>query len=441
MAQVSDDLASALPEPALRRNYLLGVLNGATFRLSLTLLDGSIVLPWFVSQITASRVVIGLLLPIQNGGWFLPQLFLSRYVQRQRRRVPLYNVACAIRWLFWLLLAGSVFVLGPRRLPAVLAAVLLAYTGFSFVGSATGIAFTDLVAQGIGARQRGTFFAWRNLTGGVLAVAGSVVVARLIGPGASIAFPYNFGVLAVLSLGVLTVMFFSLSCWVEVDHPPPPPESNGLSESVLTILRRDRTLRGFLLTRVLLIGASVTTPFFVVQAGELGSPQRLAGLFLIVYTASELASNLLWGWISDHVSNKLVLGLTGVLALAQNLLALAFRPGWPAPLYLLVFVLMGLIMSGGNVCSLTLLLEIADPRERPVYVGLANTALGVATLLLPLGGVLAEVGGLRPLLGLAAGLAAAGLASLAAWRDPRAPGQARPRPSTRRAEFAPSKEA
>ncbi len=423
---MASDHGITLPQAALRRNYWLGVINGAAFRLSLTLLDGAIVLPWFVSQITASRVIIGLLLPIQNGGWFLPQLFLSRYVQSQRRRLPFYNAACVLRACFWALLAASPFVLGPRRLPAILATVLLSFAGYALVGGATGITFTDLIAQGVEPTRRGSFFAWRNLTGGILAVGGSLLVSQVIGARSSLPFPYNFGLLAVINLAVVLIMSFALSFWTEVDHPPPTVRAGSLSRSVRVILRHDRNLRGFLITRILFIGASVTASFFVVHAAELGGPQQLAGLFLVVYTASELASNLLWGWVSDHMSNKLLLGLIGTLALLQNLWALVFQAGWPPVLYLSIFVLMGLIQSGYMVCSLNLLLEVADPQERPTYVGLANTIMGIATLVLPLGGVVAQLWGLRVLFALAAALALVGLASLVAWQDPRSRSYRRP---------------
>jgi hypothetical protein len=59
MAAVSDDLENAPPEDALRRNFLLGVLNGAAYRLPLTLADASIVVPWFVSRVTSSPALCG----------------------------------------------------------------------------------------------------------------------------------------------------------------------------------------------------------------------------------------------------------------------------------------------------------------------------------------------------------------------------------------------
>ena len=157
----------------------------------------------------------------------------------------------------------------------------------------------------------------------------------------------------------------------------------------------------------------------MVRAAELGTPQVLAGYFLAAYTASELVSSLGWGRLADRFSYTLVIGLLAGLAMLQNLLVLAFRPTWPPALYLGVFALLGIIQGGWMVSSLTSLLEIAPPERRALYTGLANTVLGLATLLLPMGGVLAQFCGLQPLMAVAAALGAAGLGSLATWRDPR----------------------
>lgn len=71
---------NATAQRHLRRNFSLGVLNGAFFNLFSALLDPSLVLSWFVSQLTTSNFLIGLIMPIQNGGWFLPQLVVSGYL-------------------------------------------------------------------------------------------------------------------------------------------------------------------------------------------------------------------------------------------------------------------------------------------------------------------------------------------------------------------------
>jgi hypothetical protein len=72
----------------LRRNFSFGVLNGVFFSLFGALLDPSLVLSWFVSQLTTSNFLIGLIMPIQNGGWFLPQLVMSGCLQSRREKSP-----------------------------------------------------------------------------------------------------------------------------------------------------------------------------------------------------------------------------------------------------------------------------------------------------------------------------------------------------------------
>lgn len=72
----------------LRRNFSLGLVNGALFNLSASLLDPSLVLTWLASQLTSSNFLIGLVMPMNQGGWFLPQLLISGYLQgRKRKRI------------------------------------------------------------------------------------------------------------------------------------------------------------------------------------------------------------------------------------------------------------------------------------------------------------------------------------------------------------------
>src|SRR5512137_2047860 len=104
------------PERA-RRNYLLGVLDGTLFRLSYVLADPSLVLPWFIAQLTASPVAVGLLLPLNRMSATLPQFLLTGVFHRANRKMPLYRVAAAGRVLSWALAVLAVWVLGARHRP------------------------------------------------------------------------------------------------------------------------------------------------------------------------------------------------------------------------------------------------------------------------------------------------------------------------------------
>ena len=59
----------------------------------------------------------------------------------------------------------------------------------------------------------------------------------------------------------------------------------------------------------------------------------------------------------------------------------------------LVFLVAGVANDGNGISSNTYLLEIVPEDERPTYIGLANTTLGVVTFLPVLGGwLVANVG-------------------------------------------------
>jgi hypothetical protein len=108
LAEIDNDI-NAMARKHLRRNFILGVLNGAEWQLSEVLIDASLVLTWFVSLLTNSNFIIGLIGPIRNGGWFLPQLLVSGYLLRQKRKLPLYRKVGIVRSAALGLLAASTF--------------------------------------------------------------------------------------------------------------------------------------------------------------------------------------------------------------------------------------------------------------------------------------------------------------------------------------------
>ena len=66
-----------------RRNFILGVLNGTIFKITMLLIDPQTVLAWFLMQLEVSNFYIGLISPIRMGSSFLLQIFVSGYLQKQ----------------------------------------------------------------------------------------------------------------------------------------------------------------------------------------------------------------------------------------------------------------------------------------------------------------------------------------------------------------------
>jgi hypothetical protein len=396
----------------LKRNFNLGVLNGALFAFGDALQDANLVMSVFIYRLTGSSVLVGLLQPVRLGGWYLPQLFVSGRMQGARRKLPYYQLGTLFRATASIGVGLSVLLVHDPRVLVPLVFLLLAT--FSLSGGLSGIAYADLVAKTIPPRRRGSFAAWRIFTGGLLALAGSFVVRYLIGGGHGIAFPANFGLLLLLgSFGIASGM----AAFVFIIEPPDtsvPPRVSipaQLSRSG-ALLRRNSDYRYFLLARILLMLSEVAAPFYIIYGKlTLGLPDSIAGTYLMVGTAANILSTSTWGRISDGIGNRTVLllvcllGVLGPLAALGTgpLLALLGHGSWlPPVLFAAVFALLGAARTGLDAGGFNFLLDLAPHDDRPLYIGLTNTVVGLATLITAAGGLFVQLAGYRALFALAA---------------------------------------
>ena len=77
------------PEPRIvRRNFTLGVLNGLFVGLGEALMDPTLVQVAFVNYLSASPLLVGLVVPLRDGTWYLPQLWVSSHLQSQPHKLP-----------------------------------------------------------------------------------------------------------------------------------------------------------------------------------------------------------------------------------------------------------------------------------------------------------------------------------------------------------------
>ena len=132
LADPLDGLAVAAPLTPRddRRNFNLGVINGALFRIGDIFIDTEMVLTWFLSRLGASNLLIGLVWPLRFGASFLLQMSVSGYVERRPYKRPLYRTIsifrCAVLLIFALLVA-----LVPVDGPWLTVAFFVALTLFS----------------------------------------------------------------------------------------------------------------------------------------------------------------------------------------------------------------------------------------------------------------------------------------------------------------------
>ncbi|MBI5828697.1 MAG: 5'/3'-nucleotidase SurE, partial [Chloroflexi bacterium] len=216
---------------AADRNFKLGVLNGLLFAVAETLMDPTLVLVAFVTHLSGSALLLGLVVPLRDGSWFLPQLWVSSYLQSWPRKLKLYRYMAALRFAVWSGLVLAVFfVKDPRWL-------LLMFFVFFGVGAVasgiSGLPFLEVVGKTIPPKKLGLFFAWRQALGGLAGIVGSLVVGWMLAAGSPLAFPYNYGVL--LGLGVILVAG-GLAAFGNVSEPE--DTATRPATSVLSQIRR-----------------------------------------------------------------------------------------------------------------------------------------------------------------------------------------------------------
>lgn len=380
------------------RNFRLGVLNGVWFTVADRLMDPTLVLAAFVSTLTPSPIWLGLLIPIADGGWFLPQFLMSGYLQSQPLKLVLYRRVALVRVVVWCLLAAAPFVL-PRS-GWLLPAFLVTYTLVCLASGLSGLSFMDVVGKTIPPRQRGVFFAWRLAAGGVAGLLGTLLVRFLVDENGPLAFPYNFGVLFAAALGVGGLGLIAMARVSEPVETQLQPRAAPVAQlrRAGRVVRADRNYRQYLWVRVLLVVAGAAPPFYAVYVQQqLGGPLAMVGVYLAVYTTFNLLSHVVFGRFSARLGNRqtLVAATWAGLAMTAAVLALAVLAGplrlsgetaswWLLP----IFVLYGVRESGIGVASHSLLLDIAPPGERTLYVGFTNTLMGVVLLATGLSGVI-----------------------------------------------------
>jgi MFS family permease len=300
--------------------------------------------------------------------------------------------------------------------------IIICYSIFNFGGGTSTLAFQDVVAKVIPPRRRGSFFGTRQLFSGLLTFAlVGPLVGWLLGAASPLPFPFNYGVLGVLawismSTGLLAFALVKEPAQTQLGKRMRVIE--GLRRAP-AIMRANANYRWFIISRMLTRVGQIAEPFYIIYAIEaLSLPSGVAGIYLAVRAISGALSNLLWSRVSERQGTRLLILITGVLFALAPALALA-GPAVSGALGLgetgmlvaigLVFLVAGVANDGNGISSNTYLLEIVPEDERPTYIGLANTTLGVVTFLPVLGGWLVANVGYSGTFGIAVAFALLGL--------------------------------
>jgi MFS family permease len=365
-----------------RRNLIANVSDGVVWQFGMAFISVQAILPVYVSRLTPSEVLIGLIPAIFELGWYLPQLFVAQYVTRLARTKPMVLVLGGAERLSILAIA-LVAVFAEQASPAALLWLFFGlHTLRSLFGGILGNGWQEMIARIFPPRKRGLYFGTTFALGGVVGLIGAAGAREVL---AGSAFPVNFGWSFLIGFSATAASWICLTFTREPSVAPAEAALSGRDywRSIPVIWRQDHNFRRYIISRLVASFGNMATGFYAVAAVrrfDLGDEQ--AAVFSALLFGSAVVANPAWGWLGDRFGHKLTLELSGVLLLASLGCVLAA----PSVLfYYLAFAVLGASNSGNIIATLAVTMEFAPPAQRPVYIGLAHTlrapVIGLAPLL------------------------------------------------------------
>jgi MFS family permease len=379
----------------LKWNFAMGLIHGILFTGGQAFCNPNTILPIFLNHLTNSKFLIGLSSTLMGslGGIvsIVPQLLVANKIENKIRKKPLLIFTITIRALSWGLLAFTTYVFNntyPNLTIIFLFITLILYT---FMGGIATVPFFDIWGKALPSNLRGRFFGYRQLWGGVLAIGSGLIVKNILGNNA-IEFPYNFALLFFLVFISLSISYIALG---SVKEPTEKVYKNQLPfkdflKKAFLIIKKNSNYKKFIIVEVLAGAGGMALPFCVLYLKDiLGIRLGTVGMLLSAQMLGSVLSNILWAHLSDFVGNKKVVQISTFAGLMMPIIA-SMTQFKNELLYLLLFAIIGFFIAGRTIGKTNYLLDIAPPRDRPIYISLTGTLLFPVSLFPLIGGLIVQ---------------------------------------------------
>lgn len=372
-------------------NFIVNVIDGGFFGLGLGFASFSTVLPLFVSNLTDSAILIGLIPAIHVVGWQLPQLFTAHRVAQQKRYKPMVMFFTIQERLPFLGLAAvSWFIpnIGPK-IALLLTFTLLVWQGFG--GGFTATAWQSLIGKIIPRDRWGVFFGFQSAAGNLFASAGAVIAGIVLENNEPTS---GFTMCFLFAVGAFVISYLAIALTREEETIPVTSvtERKVFWKDLRSILRRDVNFRWFVVVRILAQLGTVGFAFYTVYVVRFyGVDEATAGILTAVLMIVQTLFNPIMGWLGDRWSHR------GVMALGMISAGVSAGVAWWAPSvgwFYLAYSLAGIAYVASWTIAMAMTLEFGKEHEKPSYIGMANTLIAPTAFIIPLfGGWLADAVG------------------------------------------------
>jgi MFS family permease len=375
-----------------RRNFFANIMDAGFWFFGDSFVAAYTILPVFMSTLTDSPILIGLIPALEGAGWFIPQLFLAKHLEGENRRLPLVlKLGIFDRFPYVLLAIGAFFILKVDQKVAIVLFVIV-YGIKVFSSGLVALPWQELIATIIPVSHRGRYWGSALILGKSMGMIGAVIAGLIL---ANIAYPLNYAFMFLIGFICASISYFFLSLNIEPEIKRQTPAKNiNIWVRVLTILEADKNFAAFLVNRGFVFLGLMGLGFVTVYGiQKFNLPISYSAIFTAVMLISEIVGYGIWGTIGDKHGYKRVIEFCN-LFLIVGLFALLFIESiWG--LYI-VFGIISFAHSGEYIADQNIAMEFGKETDRPTYIGMSKTLTGPFLLIAPIiGGGLVKLWGYK----------------------------------------------
>ncbi|SHE78198.1 MFS-type transporter involved in bile tolerance, Atg22 family [Psychroflexus salarius] len=376
------------------RNFSLNVLNGSLTKLAEAIISPNLTLAWILTFLNAPVFLIGSLVPAKDIGSLLPQLIVSGKIRQFKVRKYFWTTAAIIQSICMFLGGIVVFYYHDSTLASysILALIFL----FSIASGVGSVSFKDVVGKTIPKGERGQMLSYRSTFGGILALIAGLFISFFVKENASAEIYATLFISAGILWFLAAIVFYGISEEKGATKGGRSP-INEIKEG-LKFIKSDDNYRNFLFTRALLMAIPLLQPFYVVLANQLtGNSFASLGYLIVVTSIAQIISSPLWGKIADKSSLKLLQIASGIalIGIAYAIIIYLQNPSQISISFILpLFFVNAIAYAGARLSRKTYLVDYAPDKDRPTYVAMASTFIGLFTIITASFGLITDYFGL-----------------------------------------------
>ncbi len=376
-----------------KRNFIAFNWHAFWLAIAQTFADKNTVLPGLILLSGGTQFELGLLTSIMIGIPIVSQLLFASYLTKKPKKKFFLLFGIYLRVLAFLGVALTLYSIDSADPLFVIYSVFGWMFIFSISGAFAGVSYTDILGKSISPKSRKKFFVTRQFLNSIGILISALIVRSIL---KGIEYPTNY---IYMFSAASVLLFIAAMGFLFIKERPSeisktPKRFVEIFKSIPTIIKNDSNLRNLVISVNLLSVSFTMIPFYmslVKSQAELS--REIIGNFLLFQIIGMVLSNFIWNKYTKAKGFKGMFKMATMLYGTLPLLALLFAALLPMKYFGVVFFLIGASLSAYKISSESILIEISDESNRPLYSGIYGTLnLTMAVFPLIIGVLIASVG-------------------------------------------------